>query len=271
MKVWFITGTSRGFGHAWTRAALARGDAVAAASLDVDEIHGLADEYGDRVLPMQLDVRERDACFSAVRTAADHFGHLDVVVNNAGYGYLGMVEEFTEADVRTQIDTNFLGAMWVTQAALPILRAGGGGRIIQVSSMGGLIAYPTFGAYNASKWALEGMSQALAGEVSQFGIKVTLIEPVGYATDWWGDSMRHTVPLPEYAELRAGVEANWKAAAPSRAAPEATVDALFSVVDAEDPPLRVLFGDGALERLEEEYARRLEEWNDWQDVSVTAV
>ncbi|MDT4900341.1 MAG: hypothetical protein QOJ78_1271 [Pseudonocardiales bacterium] len=183
-KTWFITGASRGFGREWTIAALERGDSVAATARQTSTLDDLADKYGDRLLPLELDVTDRGAAWAAVATAHERFGRLDVVVNNAGYGHFGMVEELSEADIRDQLETNFFGALWVTQAALPFLREQGSGHILQVSSIGGISAFPNVGAYHASKWALEGLSQALAAEVTDFGIHITLIEPGGFSTDW---------------------------------------------------------------------------------------
>src|SRR5690606_11048133 len=185
-KVWFITGASRGFGREWAIAALDRGDRVAATARDVSTLDDLRDRFGDAVLAMTLDVTDRAADFAAVQRAHDHFGRLDIVVNNAGYGHFGFVEELTETEVRDQMETNFFGALWVTQAALPYLRRQRSGHIIQVSSIGGVSAFADLGAYHASKWALEGLSQSLSLEVAPFGIHVTLIEPGGYATDWGG-------------------------------------------------------------------------------------
>src|ERR1017187_6636562 len=195
-KNWFITGSSRGFGREWAIAALERGDAVAATARDTSTLDDLTDRFGDSVLPLKLDVTDRSAAFAAVRQAHDRFGRLDVVVNNAGYGQFGMVEEISEQEARDQIETNLFGALWVTQAALPFLRAQGSGHILQVSSIGGVTAFPNVGMYHASKWALEGISQALAQEVAAFGIKVTLIEPTGYSTDWAGPSARHETRWP---------------------------------------------------------------------------
>jgi NAD(P)-dependent dehydrogenase (short-subunit alcohol dehydrogenase family) len=170
-KNWFITGSSRGFGREWAIAALERGDAVAATARDTSTLDDLTDRFGDSVLPLKLDVTDRSAAFAAVRQAHDRFGRLDVVVNNAGYGQFGMVEEISEQEARDQIETNLFGALWVTQAALPFLRAQGSGHILQVSSIGGVTAFPNVGMYHASKWALEGISQALAQEVAAFGIR----------------------------------------------------------------------------------------------------
>jgi NAD(P)-dependent dehydrogenase (short-subunit alcohol dehydrogenase family) len=169
-KTWFITGASKGFGREWTEAALERGDRVAATARTIGTLDDLVASYGDAILPITLDVTDRDADFAAVQQAADHFGRLDVVINNAGYGHFGMIEELTEDEIRAQLETNVFGALWVTQAALPILRAQGSGHIIQISSIGGISAFPGIGAYHASKWALEGFSQALAQEVAGFGL-----------------------------------------------------------------------------------------------------
>src|SRR5437879_12273379 len=183
-KTWFITGTSRGFGREWTIAALDRGDKLSATARSIPQLDDLCAKYGDSILPITPDVTDRDAVFAAVRHARERLGRLDVVVNNAGYGQFGMVEELSEEEARAQIETNLFGAVWVTQAALPILRAQGGGHILQVSSIGGISAFANIGMYHASKWALEGLSQALALEVACFGIKVTLIETGGYANAW---------------------------------------------------------------------------------------
>jgi NAD(P)-dependent dehydrogenase (short-subunit alcohol dehydrogenase family) len=203
-KVWFITGASKGFGHEWSIAALERGDSVAATARDVATLDDLVEAHGDRVLPLTLDVTDRAADFAAVAQAHGRFGRLDVVVNNAGYGQFGMVEELSEDDARAQIEANLFGALWVTQAALPFMREQGSGRILQVSSIGGVTAFPNVGMYHASKWGLEGLSQSLAQEVAAFGIKVTLIEPTAYSTDWAGPSARHAEPLAAYDSYREG-------------------------------------------------------------------
>ncbi|HEY1178077.1 MAG TPA: SDR family NAD(P)-dependent oxidoreductase, partial [Phytomonospora sp.] len=185
-KVWFVTGSSRGFGREFVASALERGDRVAATARDVAALADLAAEYGDAILPLTLDVTDREAAFAAVAAAHERFGRLDVVVNNAGYGQFGAVEELTEAQLRAQFETNLFGAMWVTQAALPIMREQRGGHIVQISSIGGVAAFGLLGAYHASKWALEGFSEALAAEVAGFGIAVTIVEPGGFSTDWGG-------------------------------------------------------------------------------------
>jgi NAD(P)-dependent dehydrogenase (short-subunit alcohol dehydrogenase family) len=261
-KTWLITGASRGFGRAFTVAALERGDRVAATARDTTALGDLVAEHGDAVLPIALDVTDRAAGIAAVRRAHERFGRLDVVVNNAGYGQFGAVEELSEADLRDQLETNLFGAVWITQAALPILRAQGGGHIVQISSIGGVGAFANLGAYHASKWALEAISESLAAEVGELGIAVTLVEPGGFATDWSGSSARFAEPMPAYAFVR-------EAAARRRGAhtsgdPAAAAQALLEVVDAERPPLRVLFGAQAPEVVERVYAGRLQTWKDWE-------
>ncbi|MEI9936369.1 MAG: SDR family oxidoreductase [Pseudomonadota bacterium] len=268
-KVWFITGTSRGFGREWAIAALERGDQVVATARKLDPLKDLADKYQGQLLPLELDVTNKDAVTSAVDQGYEHFGRLDVVINNAGYGLFGMVEEISEAQARAQLETNFFGALWVTQAALPHLRAQKSGHIIQVSSIGGITAFPMVGLYHASKWALEGLSQALAQEVSSFGIHVTLIEPGGFATDWGGSSAAHADPLPAYEELKKQVaeqrKTRWKPGDPL-----ATRSAILKVVDAAKPPLRVFFGEAPLAMAKADYASRIATWEEWNAVSREA-
>jgi NAD(P)-dependent dehydrogenase (short-subunit alcohol dehydrogenase family) len=267
-KVWFITGTSKGFGRIWAEAALERGDRVAATARRPETLADLADRYGEAVLPMALDVTDKAAVDEAVARAHEHFGRLDVVVNNAGYGLFGTIEEVSEQQARDQIETNLFGALWVTKAALPILREQGSGHIIQVSSIGGVNAFPTVGLYHASKWGLEGFSQALSQEVADLGIKVTLVEPTGYSTDWAGPSGVRAERLPAYEQV-------WERRQAMRAAmrpgdPEATGPAILEIVDAEQPPLRVFFGDGPFELIKGEYAKRIDEWAAWNDLAVRA-
>jgi NAD(P)-dependent dehydrogenase (short-subunit alcohol dehydrogenase family) len=269
-KVWFITGTSRGFGREWAIAALERGDKVAATARNTATLADLVDKYGDAVLPIQLDVTDREADFAAVKQAHDHFGRLDVVVNNAGYGQFGFIEELSEQDARDQIETNVFGALWITQAALPYLRAQHSGHIIQVSSIGGITAFPLVGIYHASKWALEGFSQALAEEVASFGIHVTLIEPGGFDTDWSGSSSRRANPLPAYADVLAATEAERQQRWSAPGNPKASAAALLKVVDAEEPPLRVFFGEAPLGLAKADYENRLRTWEQWQPVAELA-
>jgi NAD(P)-dependent dehydrogenase (short-subunit alcohol dehydrogenase family) len=269
-KTWFITGTSRGFGREWAIAALERGDRVAAAARNLDTLRDLAGRFGDALLPIALDVTDRRAAAAAVARTHAHFGALDVVVNNAGYGLFGMVEEISEEQARAQMETNVFGALWVTQAALPFLRAQRRGHILQVSSIGGIVAFPGLGMYHASKWALEGLSQALAGELAPFGIHVTLIEPGGFETDWAGASAVRTEPIPAYEEVRQQIAEFRRAAIGRRGDPAATGAAILEIVDAEPPPLRAFLGAGPLAMAKAEYARRIAGWETWQPLAEAA-
>ncbi len=269
-KVWFITGTSKGFGRIWAEAALERGDRVVATARNASTLTDLVERYGDNVLALKLDVTDKAAVEAAITRAHEHFGRLDVVVNNAGYGLFGMVEEVSEADARAQLETNLFGALWVTQAALPIMREQRSGHIIQVSSIGGVNAFPMVGLYHASKWGLEGMSQALAQEVAGFGIHVTLVEPTGFSTDWSGPSSVQSEQNPAYAEFREQVMEMRKQRLGTPGDPEATGPAILQVVDADEPPLRVFFGVGLLDQIKGEYAKRIENWERWDDVAVAS-
>jgi NAD(P)-dependent dehydrogenase (short-subunit alcohol dehydrogenase family) len=269
-KTWFITGTSRGFGREWASAALRRGDRVAGTARDPGTLDDLVQEHGDALLPMELDVTDREAVFEAVRRAHEHFGRLDVVVNNAGYGQFGMVEELSEQEAREQIETNLFGALWVTQAALPFLREQRSGHFLQVSSIGGISAFPGIGMYHASKWALEGLSQALAQEVEGFGIHVTLIEPGGFSTDWGGASARHAERLDAYSDVHEASRQRRAGVSTSSGDPTASSEAVLRVVDADDPPLRVFFGRSPLGIAERDYEGRLATWREWQPVAELA-
>jgi NAD(P)-dependent dehydrogenase (short-subunit alcohol dehydrogenase family) len=267
-KVWFVTGTSRGFGRVWAEAALARGDRVAATARDVETLAPLVERYGDLVAPLTLDVTDKAAAAAAIAFTHERFGRLDVVVNNAGYGLFGTIEEVSESEARAQLETNLFGALWVTQAALPFMRAQGSGHIIQVSSIGGVNAFPTVGLYHASKWGLEGFSQSLAAEVAGFGIKVTIVEPGGFATDWGGTSAKRATPMGIYDGARAAIAALRGSSRPGD--PDATGPAILKVVDAKDPPLRIFFGSSGLAMTRAEYARRIETWEKWSEVSMEA-
>jgi NAD(P)-dependent dehydrogenase (short-subunit alcohol dehydrogenase family) len=267
-KVWFITGSSRGFGREWAQAALDRGDRVAATARDLDTLSELVETYGDAVLALKLDVNDRAADFDAVAQAHEHFGRLDVVINNAGYGLFGTIEEVSEEEARAQIETNLFGALWVTQAALPYLREQRNGHIIQVSSIGGIAAFAGVGLYHASKWGLEGFSEALALEVAEFGIHVTLVEPGGFDTDWSGSSAVRAEPIDAYAEARKQMAARRSQLPQGKTG--ATGAAILQIVDAAEPPLRVFFGAPPLAIAKERYAQRLQTWEEWNELSVAA-
>ncbi|NUR99116.1 MAG: SDR family NAD(P)-dependent oxidoreductase [Kribbellaceae bacterium] len=263
-KVWFVTGSSRGLGRAFVEAALSRGDKVAATARK--GLTELSEKYGDAVLPLVLDVTDRKAVFEAVEQAHAYFGRLDVIVNNAGYGLSGAVEELGEQQLRNQLDTNLFGPVWVVQAALPFLRDQGSGHIMQISSVAGLVGLGLGGAYCASKWGLEGLSEVLAQEVAGFGVKVTIVEPGGYATDGFngGDS---AVPKPFYDDQRTALLSY--VASVDLDDPAAAGQAILELADSPNPPVRVFFGRGR-ELVEQAYADRLKTWSDWQALSDRA-
>lgn len=268
-KVWFITGSSRGFGRIWTEAALKRGDKVAATARKLESIADLKDKYGENVLTLKLDVSQPAQVISAVNEAYDHFGRLDIVFNNAGYSLVGTIEEATSDDIRALYETNVLGPVSVIQAALPLLRKQGKGHILGSSSGVGHLAYPVIGYYCSSKWAFEAIHESLAAEVKQFGINVTIIEPGAYATEFGShESLRFAKSLDLYEGLKDRFVKGLKTL--ERGDPKATPEAIFKVVDADHPPLRLFLGNQNLPEIREAYAQRLETWEKWAAVSNAA-
>jgi NAD(P)-dependent dehydrogenase (short-subunit alcohol dehydrogenase family) len=267
-KTILITGASRGFGKIWAEAFLKRGDKVIATARNLDTLNDLVQQYGDAILPLQLDVNDRAAGFAAVQKAKDHFGAIDVLINNAGYGLFGTIEETTEQQAREQIETNVFGLLWITQAVLPIMRQQGHGHIIQVSSVLGITTLPVLGIYNASKFAVEGLSETLAAEVKGFGIKISLIEPNGFSTDWAGASAAQTESIAAYDDVKAAFQAGLTDDAFGK--PEATIDAVLKLVDSENPPLRLFLGKVAYPWVKQVYAERLATWEEWSEVATAA-
>lgn len=237
---------------------------------DPQAVADLVARFPDSATALALDVTDRARAFDVAAQAKRFLGSIDVVVNNAGYGLFGMAEEVSEQQVRDQLDTNVLGTMWVTQAVLPYLREQGSGHIIMVSSIGGVQAFPGLGIYNASKWAVEGFSQALAGEMADFGVHVTLVEPTGYATDWAFSSAVRVEPMPAYDAFREKAVAARAKVAGDRGEPEATGPVILELVDMTDPPLRLFLGNGPLEIIEAEYEKRLAEWREYAELSRSA-
>ncbi len=268
-KVWFITGASRGFGRIWAEAALKRGDRVVATARSLTSVAELADRYGDLVLPLAMDVTSQEQVSAAVEQAHAHFGRLDVVINNAGYALVGAVEEADEASVRVEFETNFFGALRVIKAVLPLLRKKGAGHIVGVSSVAGIVAGPLIGLYNASKWAFEGLHESLAQVVKGFGIKVTLLEPGAYATDFGSQSsLKITPSIGAYADMRTQLFAS--AANIEFGDPQATAAAVLKIVDSANPPLRFFVGNEGLPLARAAYATRLAMWEEWAAVSDAA-
>ena len=267
-KVWLITGAARGFGRVWTEAALARGDRVAATARKRSALDDLVAAYGDAILPIALDVTDRAAVFASVAEAKAHFGRLDIVISNAGYGIFGAIEEASIEDARANFETNVFGTLNLIQAVLPVLRAQGSGHIIPVSSGAGVIGVPNAGIYNGAKFAVEGISEALAAEVAGFGIKVTLIEPGAYATNFLSEtSLANSKTIPAYDGVRAALAEVLKADVAGD--PMATVPAMMKLVDSENPPLRLILGT-LLPMIRGVYEQRLKTWQDWDEVARAA-
>jgi NAD(P)-dependent dehydrogenase (short-subunit alcohol dehydrogenase family) len=266
-KVWFITGASQGFGRIWTEAALKRGDRVVATARSPRALDEVMGHYGDAVLVLPLDVTDRDAVFETVQQAHRHFGRLDVVLSNAGYGYMGAIEELEPEQIKASFDTNVFGTLSVLQAALPILRAQGSGHILTVSSIGGVIGFPTGGTYTATKFAVEAMSEALAAEVAAFGIKVTIIEP-GHFTTGFRAAVQSPPAIDAYNPIRQAIRSSFKPE--DFGDPTATVAAIFKAVEADEPPLRLVLGSTTIAKFKAVYQARLSNWEKWEAVSNAA-
>lgn len=268
-KVWFITGASRGFGRVWAEAALKRGDKVAATARKLESIAVLNEQFGDNVLTLELDVTNTAQAKEAVEKAHAHFGRLDVVLNNAGYSLVGTIEEASADDVKAMYDTNIFGALAVIQAALPLLRQQGYGHILGTSSNLGHVTLPVIGYYASSKWAFEAIHESLALEVKDFNIKVTIIEPGAYATEFGSqESLKFAPGMDIYNDFKNNFFQQLQNL--ERGNPDATPNGLFAAVDAENPPLRLSLGSNNLSWVRSEYAKRMAEWEAWEDVAVAA-
>ncbi|UBU18942.1 SDR family NAD(P)-dependent oxidoreductase [Nonomuraea gerenzanensis] len=266
--MWFITGASRGLGRAFAEAALAAGDQVVAAARNVQPLEDLVQRYPDDLVRLPLDVSDRTAVFEGVDRAVAAFGRLDVVVNNAGAMLLGMVEEATEEQLRAHFDVNFFGAVWVTQAVVPHLRAQGSGHLLQVTSMGAGGGFASTGMYAAGKSALDSISQALAMEVEPFGVKVTILGMGGYDTGLFTAGTTMTEPNPAYAELRARLAEMWGDDAgpdPSTAAP-----VVMEVAGMPEPPTRLVVGSASYDIVLQLEQGRAEQYRAWERLSRMA-
>ncbi|KUL52428.1 SDR family NAD(P)-dependent oxidoreductase [Streptomyces sp. NRRL S-1521] len=267
-RVWLITGASRGLGKAFTEAALARGDRVVAAARNVETLTDLAGDHPGQLVPLPLDVTDRRGVFDAVERAAGAFGGLDIVVNNAGAMLYGMVEEATEEQIRAHMDVNFYGAVWVAQAVLPHLRARGGGRLLQVTSMGSGGGMATVGYYGASKAALDSVSEALAMEVEGFGIKVTIVQMGGYNTGLFTAGTTNTRPMEPYQPLREQMEAMWgDAVAPE---PETAAPVIMELASLPDPPRRLIVGSQSFDHVLEMDRAQADLYRSWEHLSRIA-
>jgi NAD(P)-dependent dehydrogenase (short-subunit alcohol dehydrogenase family) len=263
-KVWFITGSSRGLGRALAEAALEKGDRVIATARQPGSLEGLKSRHGERLRQVALDVTDPTQAGAAIHAGMDAFGRLDVLVNNAGYGFFGAFEEMSADDFRAQIDTNFWGVVNVTRAALPLLREQGSGHIIQISSTGGRHAVPGLSAYHAAKFAVEGFSEALAQEIKPLGLQLTIVEPGGFRTDWAGDSMGYAAPLEAYRpSIGAMRDFLQPYAGQEPGDPRKAAAVILGIAGAQDAPLRLPLGNDALAVLRQGYKSSGEELERW--------
>jgi NAD(P)-dependent dehydrogenase (short-subunit alcohol dehydrogenase family) len=266
-KTWFITGASRGFGRIWAEAALTRGDQVTATARKLGDVADLAERFGDRVLPLALDVSDPEQVRQVVPQAFAHFGKLDILVNNAGVSLLAATEEASDEQIRDVFDANYLGMVRVLRAALPLMRQQGSGHILGISSGLGIGSLPLVGFYAATKWAVEALHESLAQEVRPFGLSVTIVEPGAYATEF-GKSAKIAEALEPYSDFRKQFMARLSNL--ERGDPKATAEAILKLVDAQDPPLRLLLGATTLPRARALYEDRITTWEAWEDVSNAA-
>ena len=270
-KIWLVTGSSRGLGRALTEAVLAAGDRVVGTARKPEQLDDLAAKYGDQLRAVALDVTDAGAARAAVRTAVEEFGGLDVVANNAGYANSASIEEMADDDFRAQVETNLFGVVNVTKAALPVFREQRSGHFLQFSSIGGRAGgTPGMGAYQTAKFAVEGFSEVLNNEVRPFGVKVTIVEPGGFRTDWGGSSMELADVHPDYETTvgemhRRRIEmAGKQPGDPAKAA-----QAILQVVALDNPPLRLLLGTDALTLADSSSRSRADEAATWAHLSTS--
>jgi NAD(P)-dependent dehydrogenase (short-subunit alcohol dehydrogenase family) len=268
MRVWLITGCSSGFGREIAEAALARGDSVVATARRPETLDDLVASAPDRVLAVALDITRPDQVDAAVAAALERFGRLDVVVNNAGHGSVGAIEEIVPDDLRALMEVLFFGAFAVTQAVLPHMRERGSGTIVQISSMGGQVSPPGFGAYCSGKWALEAMSTALAEEVGPLGIRVLIVEPGSFRTEFGGSRLQQSPVIDAY-EPTVGPNRSYITSVDGTQPgdPRKAAAAIVEALEAPEPPLRLALGDDAVDRIREELDRRRADIDAWEQVS----
>lgn len=268
-RVWFITGASTGFGRALTEAVLAAGDRVVATARNPDALRDLRLGTTERARTLELDVTDRARAREAVAKAVEAFGRIDVVVNNAGFGLLGALEELSEEQLRGQFETNVFGVLNVTRAALPQLRRQRSGHIVQLSSVGGVRANPGHSIYAATKFALEGMSEGLAKEVAHLGISVTIVEPGPFRTDFAGRSMTSADPIDDYAEIMVPMLEHFREMDGTQAGdPKLAAAAIIKAVEDPDPPLRLALGGHALTTIRSQLEGRLRELETWETLGA---
>ncbi len=268
-QTWFITGASSGFGEAFARYALAQGDNVVATARSPDRLDALANSAPERIIALKLDVTMAGDAEAAVAEAIARFGRIDILINNAGYGIVGAVEETPEHELRALMETNFFGATTVIRAALPFMRKQGSGAIVNVSSMGGQMSVPGFAPYSASKFALEGLSEGLHGELAPFGIKVMIVEPGAFRTSFAGSALRHMPIIADYREAVSGTRDFASGMHLSQAGdPMKAAQAIGLALQAPDTPLRLQLGEDAIMAVRDHAQALLAELEVWAAVGL---
>lgn len=268
-KVWFITGSARGLGRHLTETILRQGDHVAATARNISALDDLVTKYAGQILPLTLDVTQNDAVHAAVAAAIAHFGRIDVLVNNAGFGITGAAEAFTDEQVRSQLEANLYAPIQITRAVLPHMRAQGSGRILQVSSIGGRVGTAGVSIYQAAKFGLSGFTEAIRQEVEPLGIFVTSIEPGGFRTDWAGDSMSFAPTIADYTVVNQRAEAFRSGAFEPMGDPAKAASVMVKVAAHPAPPVHLVLGSEAVALLEMADTNRKREFEEWKAVSVS--
>ncbi|RYY33499.1 MAG: SDR family NAD(P)-dependent oxidoreductase [Sphingobacteriaceae bacterium] len=268
-KIWFITGSSRGLGRSLTLAVLKNGDKVAATARDINQLTYLADQYPGQVLPLTLDVTNYEQVYQAVANAVTHFGRIDVLVNNAGFGIVGAAEAYTDEQVRSQLETNLYAPIEITRAVLPYMRKQGGGRILQVSSIGGRVGNAGLTMYQAAKFGLGGFTEALAKEVGPLGIYVTSVEPGGFRTDWAGASMTYARQIDGYNMVNQRAELFQSEKFVPVGDPEKAAKVMIDLAVHPAPPVHLVLGSEAIGMLKAANAARQTEMDEWMNISTS--
>lgn len=269
-KIWFITGSSRGLGRSLTAAVLAKGDKVAATARNTDQLQDFVDQYPNQVLPIKLDVTKQDEINVAIENTIRHFGRIDVLVNNAGFGITGAAEAYTDEQVRDQLETNLNAPIAITRAVIPHMRKQGSGHILQISSIGGRVGSGGITIYQAAKFGLSGFSEGLAQELDPLGIKVTVVEPGGFRTDWAGDSMTYARSIAGY-EGTVEKRANFFKSGEFKPLgdPDKAAKVMIDVVDHPQPPLHLILGSEGVAIVKASEIAKLAELEKWTPISIS--
>lgn len=268
-KIWFITGSSRGLGRSLTEAVLSNGDKVAATARNMDSLKDLVSKYQHAILPIELDVNNKDQVHQVVAKTIEHFGRIDVLVNNAGFGITGAAEAYSDEQVRSQLETNLYAPIEITRAVLPYMREQRSGHILQISSIGGRVGSGGVSVYQAAKFGLSGFSEGLSIEVADFGIKVTSIEPGGFRTDWAGESMTYAAEIEGYNMVNKRIQLFKSGGFKAIGDPTKAAKAIIEIANNPEPPLHLLLGSEAVAIVKHSEAAKLRELERWETLSLS--